>query len=161
RSAPGAVLPREEAILPRGAEQFSVPNNLVYTRRVAKPDAAFKLTGKVAGTSVGFLSAADDRSLSPSGSDPTYYTILRGQRDIGTQSRLGMAYNDRVVGGDYNRVADVDGRALFGDVYSGAFQYAESYDKTAERVTNAPLWNAAVARNGKEFGFRYSMSGID
>jgi hypothetical protein len=153
--------PEKRPFFLEGLEQFSVPNNLVYTRRVAKPDAAVKLTGKVAGTSVGFLSAADDRSLSPSGSDPTYYNILRAQRDIGTQSRLGMMYTDRVVGDDYNRVGDVDGRVLFGEVYSGAFQYAESYDKTAGRVTNAPLWNAAVARNGKEFGFRYSMSGID
>jgi hypothetical protein len=153
--------PEKRPFFLEGLEQFSVPNGLIYTRRVAKPDAAAKVTGKVAGTSVGFLSAADDRSLSPSGSDPTYYNIVRAQRDIGTQSRLGMAYTDRVVGADYNRVADVDGRVLFADVYSAAFQYAESYDKTSGQVTNAPLWSGAVARNGKAFGFRYQMSGID
>jgi hypothetical protein len=153
--------PEKRPFFLEGLEQFSVPSALIYTRRIAKPDAAAKLTGKVAGTTIGFLSAADDRSLSPSGHDATYYNILRAQRDIGTQSRLGMAYTDRVVGSDYNRVADLDGRVLFADVYSAAFQYAESYDKSGSRATNAPLWTGAVARNGRAFGFRYSMSGID
>jgi len=152
--------PEKRPFFLEGLEQFDAPSSLIYTRRIAKPDAAVKLTGKVAGTSVGFLSAADDRSLSPSGEDATYYNIVRAQRDVGTQSRIGMAYTDRVVGSDYNRVADVDGRALFGNVYSAVFQYAESYDKTAGQVLNAPLWSGAVARNGKQFGFRYSMSGV-
>ncbi len=153
--------PEKRPFFLEGLEQFDAPSSLIYTRRIAKPDAAVKLTGKVAGTNVGFLSASDDRSLSPSGEDATYYNIVRAQRDIGTQSRIGMAYTDRVVGGDYNRVADVDGRALWSDVYSAFFQYAQSYDKTAGHAMNAPLWSAAVARNGKQFGFRYSMSGID
>jgi hypothetical protein len=153
--------PEKRPFFLEGLEQFSVPNNLVYTRRIAKPDGAAKLTGKIAGTNIGFLSAADDQSLSPTGNDRVYYNILRAQRDIGSQSRLGMAYTDRVVGSDYNRVADLDGRVIFGDVYSGVFQYAQSYDKTGARVTSAPLWTAALARNGKAFGFRYQMSGID
>ncbi|MGH7618482.1 MAG: DUF5916 domain-containing protein, partial [Gemmatimonadaceae bacterium] len=153
--------PEKRPFFLEGLDQFSVPSTLIYTRRVDQPDAALKLTGKLAGTDIGVLSAADDKSLSPSGRDETYYNILRAQRDIGTQSRLGVAYTDRVVGSDYNRVGDLDGRVVFGGVYSGAFQYAESYDKTGGEVTNAPLWNAAVARTGKEFGFRYAMSGID
>ncbi len=144
-----------------GLENFTVPHNLIYTRRIAKPEGALKLTGKVAGTSVGFLSANDDPSLSANGKYSTVYNILRAQRDIGGQSRLGMAYTDRVVGGDYNRVLDLDGRAVFGKVYSASFQYAESYDKTRNTVTNAPLWEGILARNGKRFGFRYTMNGID
>jgi hypothetical protein len=143
-----------------GLEQFNVPHNLVYTRRIAKPEGATKLTGKIAGTSIGFLSAGDDPSLSPNGRYQTIYNILRAQRDIGGQSRVGMAYTDRMVGGDFNRVADVDGRLLFGDVYSGSFQFAESFDKTRGLATNAPLWEGILARNGKRFGFRYTMNGI-
>ena len=126
-----------------GLEQFNVPRNLIYTRRIAKPEAALKLTGKMAGTSIGVLSACDDQSLSATGSDPTYYNIVRAQRDLGGQSRIGMAYTDRVVGGDYNRVADIDGRVVFGKVYSGSFQFAQSYDKTRGVVHNAPLWDAS------------------
>jgi hypothetical protein len=144
-----------------GLEQFSVPHSLIYTRRIAKPEEALKLTGKIAGINIGAISANDDPSLSANGRYSTIYNILRAQRDIGGQSRVGMAYTDRVVGGDYNRVADVDGRILFGDVYTGSFQYAESYDKTQGRLRNAPLWEGTFARNGKRFGFRYDMSGID
>jgi hypothetical protein len=115
----------------------------------------------MAGTSIGVLSASDDQSLSASGRDATYYNIVRAQRDLGGQSRIGMAYTDRVVGGDYNRVADIDGRVVFGKVYSGAFQLAQSYDKTGGVVRNAPLWDASLVRNGKRFGFRYGMNGID
>ena len=142
-----------------GLEAFSVPHNLVYTRRIVRPDAATKLTGKVAGTSIGFLSAADDPSLTPQ-HFRTVYNIVRAQRDVGGQSRLGMAYTDRVLGGDYNRVADVDGRIVFGGVYSGSFQYAQSYDKTGSHLRNAPLWEGVLARNGKRFGFRYTITGI-
>ena len=72
-----------------------------------------------------------------------------------------MAYTDRVVGGDYNRVADVDGRIVFGKVYSAAFQAAKSFDKTSGVVSNAPLWEGIFARNGKQFGLRYIFTGID
>jgi Domain of unknown function (DUF5916) len=144
-----------------GLEQFSVPHQLVYTRRIAEPVAAVKLTGKIAGTNVGVLSAVDDPSLSPSGNDETYYNVLRAQRDIGGQSRLGLAYTDRVVASNYNRVADMDGRVVFGKVYSSSVQYARSYTSQNARVTSAPLWEGILARNGKRFGLRYVVTGID
>jgi hypothetical protein len=153
--------PEKRPFFLEGLDAFTVPHNLIYTRRVVQPDAATKMAGKVAGTSVGFLSAADDQSASPSGQDRPVYNILRVQRDIGGQSRVGMAYTDRVLGGDYNRVGDIDGRIVFDGVYSGSFQYAESFDKTAGVVHNAPLWEGILARNGKRFGFRYTLTGID
>jgi hypothetical protein len=143
-----------------GLEQFNAPKNLIYTRRIAKPEAALKLTGKAAGLGLGFISAQDDPSLSSNGRYSTIYNILRAQRDIGGQSRVGMAYTDRVVGGDYNRVADVDGRIVFGKVYTASFQYAQSFDKTRDAVRNAPLWDATFSRNGKRYGARYSLNGI-
>jgi len=151
--------PEKRPFFLEGLEAFNVPHNLVYTRRIVRPDAATKLTGKVAGTSIGFLSAADDPTLTTQ-RFRTVYNILRAQRDIGGQSRLGMAYTDRILGGDYNRVADVDGRIVFGGVYSGSFQYAQSYDKTGSALRNAPLWEGILARNGKRFGFRYTLTGI-
>ncbi|MEP6491187.1 MAG: DUF5916 domain-containing protein [bacterium] len=144
-----------------GLDQFNVPHNLIYTRRIAKPEEAVKLTGTLAGTNIGVLSAVDDPSLSATGSDVAIYNIVRAQRDLGDQSRIGMAYTDRAVGPDYNRVGDVDGRMVFGKIYSGSFQYARSYDRSRSTVTTAPLWEGIVARNGKGFGFRYVMTGID
>ncbi len=144
-----------------GLEQFTVPNSLIYTRRIANPDDAFKLTGKSGSTTLGLLSARDDPSLSPTGRDGIYYNIVRTQTDIGGTSRIGMAYTDRVVGDDYNRVADVDGRMVFGKLYTGTFQYARSFDRTSGTFRAAPLWDASLNRNGREFGFRYTLNGID
>lgn len=143
-----------------GLEQFTVPNNLIYTRRIAKPELATKITGKVAGTNIGFLTATDDPTLSFNGAYQTVYNIVRAQRDVGDQSRIGMAYTDRAVGGDYNRVGDVDGRLVFSQLWQGNFQFAESFDKTRNVAKNAPLWSASVGRNGKRLGLRYTFSGI-
>ena len=141
-----------------GLDQFSVPHNLIYTRRIVSPDGAAKLTGKVAGTSLGVLSAVD--APTAPGADRAVYNIVRAQRDLGGQSRLGMAYTDRVLGANYNRVADVDGRAVFGKVYSASFQTAESFDRTSGVTRNAPLLEGILARNGKRFGFHYGFTSI-
>jgi Domain of unknown function (DUF5916) len=153
--------PEKRPFFLEGLEQFNVPNTLIYTRRIASPDEAFKLTGKAMGTSIGVLAARDDPSLSPTGRDGIYYNILRAQRDVGGESRIGAAYTDRIAGDDYNRVADFDGRMLFGKVYTGTFQYARSFDHSAGVFRAAPLWDASLNRNGREFGFRYALNGID
>ena len=152
--------PEKRPFFLEGLDAFTTPYNLIYTRRIAQPDAALKLTGKVGSTSLGVLSAADDRSLSPSGRDRTFYNILRAQRDLGGQSRIGIAYTDRVVGNDYNRVADVDSRLVFGDVYSVNLQGAGSFDRTGGVTMTAPLWRASFARDGKELGIHYLFNGV-
>ncbi len=143
-----------------GLEQFATPHNLIYTRRIVRPDAALKLTSKVGGTNVAFLSAADDPAASPSGHDRAFYDVLRVQRDLGGESRLGLAFTDRERAGDYNRVADVDGRIVFGKVYSAWLQAAGSFDRSAGTTRAAPLWEGILARQGKRFGFRYVFTGI-
>ncbi|HST07579.1 MAG TPA: DUF5916 domain-containing protein [Gemmatimonadaceae bacterium] len=153
--------PEKRPFFLEGLDAFSTPHNLIYTRRIAQPDAALKLTGKVAGTGLGVLSAADDRSLSPTGTDRAFYNVFRALRDLGGKSRIGVAYTDRVVGADYNRVADVDGRIVFGDVYSASFQGAGSFDRAGGVTHNAPLWEGIFSRNGKELGLRYVFTGID
>ena len=152
--------PEKRPFFLEGLDAFNTPNNLIYTRRIAQPDVAFKLTGKVASTSLGLLSAADDRSLSPTGRDRTFYNIVRALRDLGGQSRIGIAYTDRVVGNDFNRVADIDSRLVFGDAYSLRLQGAGSFDRTAGVDLRAPLWGAVLARDGKKFGARYTFTGI-
>ena len=152
--------PEKRPFFLEGLDAFNTPHRLIYTRRIVQPDAALKLTGKVAGTTLGVLSAADDRSLSPSGKDRTFYNVFRAIRDLGGQSRIGVAYTDRVLGGDYNRVADLDGRIVFGDVYSASLQGAGSFDRSAGVTRNAPLWEGIFSRNGKKLGLRYIFTGI-
>lgn len=144
-----------------GIEQFTTPNSLIYTRRIVQPVAAAKLTGKGFGTDIALLSAVDDPAVSPSGEDHPIYNLLRLQRDLGTQSRLGLVYTDRVVGSDYNRLIGADARILFGEVYSLQLQLAGSGTRTAGVTTGAPLWYARLARNGRTFGVRATANASD
>ncbi len=144
-----------------GSELFQVPNNLIYTRRIVQPVAAAKLTGKMLGTNIGLLSAVDESFASATGADHPVFNIIRAQRDIASRSRIGFAYTDRIDGSSYNRVADVDGRILFGGIYSVTFQVAGSRTRTNGVTTTAPLWLAQFSRRGHTVGFTGSFAGID
>jgi len=144
-----------------GIEQFTTPNQLIYTRRIVQPVAAAKLAGKALGTDIALLSAVDDPGVSSTGHRHPIYNLLRLQRDVGAQSRVGVVYTDRVEGGDYNRVAGGDARLVFGEVYSAQLQMAASRTRVAGTAATAPLWLARVTRNGRTFGFRTILSGSD
>ncbi len=144
-----------------GIEQFATPNQLIYTRRIIQPVASAKLTGKAFGTDLAVLTAVDDKIGSADGEEHPIYNLLRVQRDIGSQSRLGLVYTDKIDGGNYNRVAGADARLVFGEVYSAQLQLAGSRTRTSGATTTAPLWGARFARNGRTFGLRYSITGID
>jgi hypothetical protein len=141
-------------------EQFATPNNLIYTRRIVQPVAAAKLTGKAFGTDLAVLSAVDDPAVSPNASDHPVYNLLRIQRDVGAQSRLGVVYTDKVVGRDYNRVAGVDTRLVMGEIYSAQLQVAGSRTRVGSVTQTAPLWSSRLARNGRTFGARYTFAGV-
>lgn len=144
-----------------GLEQFATPHTLIYTRQVVQPVGAVKLTGKLSGTNVAFLSAVDDAAGSLSAGNHPVYNLLRVQRDVGRSSKLGVAYTDRMDGSAYNRVADVDGSYLFGGIYAFQGQYAQSFTRNPDgTVLNAPLWHAGINRNGKNLAFSYSLDGI-
>ena len=146
-----------------GIEQFATPNNLIYTRRVAAPIAAAKITGKVTGrTNLAFLSAVDDASLSASGSDHPVFNILRVQQDVGAQSRAALVYTDRIDGNRSNRVIASDARFVWRDIYSLTMQGALSRTRSwRTRSTSAPLWQGVFARAGRRFAMRYTVRGVD
>jgi hypothetical protein len=143
-------------------EQFSTPNNLIYTRRVVAPVAATKITGKISGrTSLAYLAAVDDASLSASGDDHPIFNILRVQQDVGAKSRAALVYTDRLDGSRSNRVIASDARFVWKDIYSLTMQGAVSRTATAATETTAPLWQGVFARSGRRFQARYTFRGID
>ena len=144
-----------------GIEQFTTPNQLIYTRRIIQPVAAAKLTGKAFGTDLALLTAVDDQAGSATGTDHPIYNVLRIQRDIGSQSRMGLVYTDKIDGANYNRVAGADARLVFGEVYSAQLQLAGSRTRTGGVTKTSPLWSARFAANGHTFGLRYTITGID
>jgi hypothetical protein len=143
-----------------GLEQFATPNRLIYTRRVGAPLAAAKLTGKLSGTTLAFLSAVDGREQSRGGAERPLFNLLRVQRDLAGTSKLGFVYTDRIDGPDSNRVAAADARLAFGKVWSVQLQGALSRTRRDGATRAAPLWEAQVGRNGRRFGLSYTFTGI-
>lgn len=140
-------------------EQFSTPNRLIYTRRIVQPVAATKLTGKYEGFDIGVLSALDSKEASADGKRSPLYNVLRLQRDIGKQSRLGLAYTDRIEGDQWNRVLGIDGRYVRG-IVSVQAQVARSFTGNGDTTRQAPLWDISSIVNGKRFYARYALNGI-
>jgi hypothetical protein len=142
-----------------GAELFSAPNNLIYTRRIVGPEGAVKLTGKAAGTDLAILSAVDDRAGSATRRHPIF-NIVRLQRDLPRSSKVGLVYTDRIEGADSNRVFAGDTRLLFGSIYNLQLQAGGSRTVAGGTATSAPIWQAIFNRDGRHFGFRYQANGI-
>jgi hypothetical protein len=143
-----------------GIEFFSTPNSLVYTRRIVAPIAATKVTGKIAGTTIAALSAVDDASTSIDGDAHPVFNIARVQRDFGGASHAGVLYTDRLDGAHANHVASADGRIVWRKIYALNAQLAVSETSGAGDRTVGPLWYASFNRNGRRFGFRYSIAGF-
>ena len=145
-----------------GIEQFATPNNLIYTRRVVAPLGAAKLTGRVGrATSVAYLSAVDDPLASADGEHHPVINMLRTQRDVGRASKLAFVYTDRIDGRRSNRVAGVDTRLVWKEVYSLLLQGAASRTDTGTSSTVAPLWQATFNRSGRRYGIRANARGVD
>ena len=143
-----------------GIEQFNTPNTLIYTRRIVSPVAAAKLTGKTSGTDVGLLMAMDSKLASQSGEDYPLIAAVRLQRDLGEQSKVGLVLTNRTDGDFTNRVAGVDSRIVFGEIWAATGQVAGSYTRDGDATATAPLWQASLARTGRTVGLNYSFSGI-
>ncbi len=140
-------------------EQFSTPNRLIYTRRVTQPIAAAKLTGKQRGFDIGVLSAIESKDASASGNHAPTFNLVRLQRDVGPQSRLGVVYTDKVDGSRWNRVLGVDGRFARG-VLSVQAQGAASITHTDTTSSPQPLWDVNATINRRRFFARYVFNGI-
>ena len=140
-------------------EQFSAPSRLIYTRRITQPVAATKLTGKLNGFDIGLLSAIDNREASVDGSRSPVFNVLRVQRDVGKQSRIGLVYTDKMEGDRYNRVVGIDGRLVRG-IVSVQGQYANSFTGQPGITTSAPLFTLSTNVTGRRFGAQYSVNGI-
>jgi hypothetical protein len=144
-----------------GIEQFQTPSNLIYTRRIVAPLGAAKLTGKMSGTTLAYLFAVDDALTSASREDHPVFNILRVQRDIGAESKAAFVYTDRIDGGNSNRVAAADTRVTFRRIYSLQAQGAVSHTRRFGVTTTAPLWQTSLSRNGRRYGLRAQIQGID
>ena len=143
-----------------GIELFQSPTQLIYTRRVANPLSAAKLTGKAGNTNVAFLSAIDNNAIYLSDLDPQYFNVLRIRQDLSGQNTVGLVYTDKVNGNDWNRVAAVDGRVLFSKIYSLTYQTGLSFTGDQHGSEMAPMWRMVASASGRKYGATFSSSGF-
>src|SRR3989449_3975122 len=145
-----------------GVQTCALPilQNLIYTRRIVQPVAAVKLTGTTFGTAIGLLSAVDQKFASATGTENPIFTILRAQKGLGRDSRVGLAYTDRIEGGDYNRVAEVDSRLVFKEIFGLNLQLAGSRTRVGGVTTTAPLWLSQLTVQHRILGLRSLFAGI-
>ena len=153
--------PEKRPFFVDGIEQFAVPNTLVYTRRIVHPTAAARLTGRIGRTDIAVLSAFDDPQTSYTGGDSPLWNLVRLKRDFATQSYAGILLGDREDGASFNRYAEADLRHVFGGLYYLELQGVGSTTRLADTSRAAPMWEAAVDRTGRSFGFHYQITAID
>ncbi len=152
--------PEKRPFFVEALDQFNVPNTLVYTRTIVRPDAALKLTGKVGRADVALLSALDE-APSANGSGKPMADIVRLAQNFGEQSLAGLLYSDRVSNGRTNRLLGGDTHIVFGGKYFAQFQLAESMTDTNGATQRGPMWEAVLDGTGRSFGFHYNVIGID
>ena len=146
-----------------GLEQYTTPNNLIYTRAIEAPIAAAKLTGKVGGVTFAYLGAQDQEDSSVTGAGHSVYNILRAWDDLGSASQVGAAVTDKEQGGAFSRMGSADARFAFDKLYTLALQAATSAtrDSGGTGTSAGPLWYARFMRAGRTFGLDYTLRQID
>ncbi len=143
-----------------GIEQFSTPNQLIYSRRIAAPVAAVKLTGKVVGTTVASMFALDGPESSRTGTDHPFFAIARAQRELGGGSRAGLVFTSRTEPGLSSHLGGVDTRVVLPGNVVVAAQVVGSVATRDGRQEVAPLWELDVRRAGRHFGFQAGFEGV-
>lgn len=152
--------PEKRPFFLEGIEQFSVPNQLIYSRRIAAPVAATKVTGKVAGTTVASMLALDGKEVSRTGRDHPFFAIARAQRDLGGGSRLGLVLTSRTEPGFGSHLAGVDTRVVLpGGTAVSAQLVGSRTDRDGDGFT-APLWELDIRRNGRTWGYNATFEGV-
>lgn len=155
--------PEKRPFFLEGLEQFSTPNNLIYTRQIEAPLDAVKLTGKMSNVSLAYVGAQDQEDSSGLGAGHATFNVLRAYRDIGSASIIGVTATDKEEGGAFNRLVGADARFTFDTIYSVLLQGAASSTRDSAGIGGGagPLWYGRFTRAGRTFGFDYVVRGVD
>lgn len=142
-----------------GLELFDTPNQLIYTRRIANPDAGVKVAGKVGGLNVASLLAADGEDASATGHTPVF-GAARLRTDLGRNSTLGSVLTAREDGSDYSRLIGGDFRLYHNKLYFIELQAVQSWSASNGSSRSGPLFQAAWDRTGRAWGFHYDVKAV-
>lgn len=152
-------LPEKRPFFLEGTDVFSMPRQLVYTRSVANPRGATKLSGKVGTLSMAYIGAVDE----PSGVDGNaVVNLFRLKGDLGESSSLGLTYTDRTVSGEqFNRVLGLDGRLILRRRYTLDLMAAGSADRLPGEDSHwGSLLFARMNRVSRHFSLNASFEDV-
>ena len=145
--------PEKRPFFLEGADIFSMPKQLVYTRSIVNPIGAAKVSGKVGGFSMAYLGAVDESSGDLG--DPVV-NLVRVKRDVGGSSTVGLVYTDRTTSGDvFNRVVGTDARLVLGGRYTLTLLAAGSADRRSGADTD---WGSLVSASFNRASRNFSLS---
>ncbi len=144
-----------------GLELFDAPNQLIYTRRIVGPTGGVKLAGKVAGVNVGSMLVQDDQANSWNGRSHPLFGIARLRKDFGRNYTLGSVLTTREDGDDFSRLGGVDFRFYHSKLYFVQLQAAESWTDSLTKRHNGSLLQADWDRTGRQWGFHYTLRGVE
>jgi len=157
--------PRQAVFVPEkrpffldGIELFQTPSAMLYTRRISNPASAAKVTGKKGNTNVALITAVDNTELFLRDFDPRYFNAFRLRRDLSGQNTIGLIYTDKIDGDHWNRVAAIDGRMTFADIYSLTYQTGMSFTGDPGETVSAPMWTVSGRASGRKWGGAVSSS---
>jgi hypothetical protein len=150
------------------ADYFQTGVNLLYTRMIADPLAAAKLTGKIGRHTIGVISAYDEVTNlivpGPEGSDsdtfetPNTAFIGRYRYDLGSDSTVGAFVSDRRGSdGYFNRV--VSGDALLRPSEADSISINAAWSSTRyspEMQSELDLTSEEIAGHGFKIGYDHT-----
>ncbi len=152
--------PEKRQFFLENASFFDTPITLLFTRRIADPLIAARLTGKVGRYAIGAL-FADDRKpgkIVPD-NDPVFgqrahFAVFRVNRDVGKGSTVGAIFAERDFQGEFNRVGGVDFRLKFRQNWNAQGQaVASSTQKRNGTYSAGPAYRVYAERNGRKLLF--------
>jgi uncharacterized protein DUF5916 len=157
--------PEKRPFFLENANFFQTPINLVFTRRIADPQFGARLTGKAGPYAIGAL-VTDDESpgkrvldYSPAFGKRARFGILRLNREILSQSSVGMIFTERSFLSTFNRVAGVDSRVKLSRTWVTQLQAVTSSTRFSDGTHRAgPAYEAQLNRYGRQLNFNATYS---
>jgi hypothetical protein len=127
--------PEKRPFFIENAGMFQTPETLFYSRRIRDPEFGARLTGKTGGWAVGIL-ASDDRAPGqqlapgdPGFGDRAVLGVLRVEREIGSESTIGILATTRRFGPSFNDVLSMDIRLKLSPTWVFTGQAIRSFDR--------------------------------
>ncbi|HEU4401605.1 MAG TPA: DUF5916 domain-containing protein [Candidatus Polarisedimenticolia bacterium] len=166
--------PEKRPFFLEGADFFTTPLNVIYTRTATQPSWGAKVTGKMGPHALGLFigedektslifpsnQESDDNSDDPSFEQKNTVAGFRYRHDLGKSSTLGFLLTDREGEGYHNRLYSGDGLLRFTDVDTLRFQYLVSETLYPAQVA-ADFAQPAKPFQGSAYTLRYSRASRD